>query len=100
MILLQSIISNLFRSDHYNPITKSITIYSPHEWIAAHELGHAEDFAQKWDIREYEKTLIPIYGQLLREKHASTNAISRANTQEEKRKAEKVLYPAFGSYVG
>lgn len=99
MLILEGISANFSRADHYNPITKSITLYSPNEWIAAHELWHAEDFAQKWDLREYEKRLIPIYGTLLMEKNASRNAISRTKTDQEKKSAEKVLYPAFWSYI-
>ncbi len=46
-----------------------------------------------------EKRVLPIFGTLYTEKIASTNAISRTHNAEEKKEAEKVLYPAYGSYV-
>ncbi len=100
MIIGEWISANLSRADHYNSITKSLSIYSPNKWITAHEMWHAADFAQKWDFREYEKRILPFFGQLYTEKVASTNAVARTYNAEEKKEAEKVLYPAYGSYVG
>jgi len=89
--------------DNYNPWTDTINIYSDHKAIALHEGGHAKDFAErKWKGTYGFFTAWPIVN-LYPEALASSDAISYLRTEgtaEEEKAAYKVLYPAYGTYLG
>lgn len=44
MVPASSIYTNLMRSDHYEPISDSVTLFSDNPAVLTHELGHAIDF--------------------------------------------------------
>jgi hypothetical protein len=89
--------------DNYNPWTDTINIYSDHKAIALHEGGHAKDLARReWKGTYSFFTGLPIVN-LYPEARASGDAIGylRAEgTAEEEKDAYKVLYPAYGTYLG
>ncbi len=92
----------LFGGDNYNPFTNTINIYSDHTAIVVHEGGHAKDFAQ----REYKGVyaaarMIPLFP-LYQEAIATGDTIGYDRAEEqpaEEKKAYKVLYPAYGTYI-
>lgn len=93
----------LIGGDHYNPFTNTLHIYSDVPAVAIHEGGHAKDFAR----RHYKGTyaagyLLPITP-LWYEAVATNDAVSylRAEgTVEDEQAADRVLYPAYGTYLG
>ena len=93
----------IFGGDNYNPWTDTINIYSDHKAVALHEGGHAKDFSKrKWKGTYGFFTAWPIVN-LYPEALASSDAISYLRTEgtaEEEKGAYKVLYPAYGTYLG
>lgn len=89
--------------DYYNPWTDTIHLYSSHPAIGLHELGHAHDFSQQ----PYKGTYglartFPLFT-LHQEWRATDEAINYLIETGDRRHelgAYKILYPAFGSYVG
>jgi hypothetical protein len=43
---LSGVLSSLFRADHYNPFSHSVTSFTNEPAVQAHELGHAKHFSQ------------------------------------------------------
>jgi len=93
----------LFGGDEYNPYTDTIHLYSDHSAIALHEAGHAKDFAERKYKGSYSALrmlpLVPLYQEAL----ATGDAIGYFKEKElveEEKDAYKVLYPAYGTYVG
>jgi hypothetical protein len=93
----------LIGGDHYNPYTDTIHLYSDVPAIALHEAAHAKDFA----TRKYKGTYAAIYllpvAPLVYEARATDDALAYAETHatvNEQREAYRVLYPAYGTYVG
>jgi hypothetical protein len=99
----------LFGGDHYNPYTNSISLFSDHRAVALHEGGHAKDLAAKeWKGSYAALSIIPL-APLWFEAEASTDALSYvehhrtdgvAEAADWERDAYKVLYPAYGTYIG
>jgi hypothetical protein len=93
----------LLGGDHYNPYTETINLYSDHPAIALHEGGHAKDFAEVSHPGSYAAlNLIPL-APLYFEKEATADALGYVRehgTPEEQKAAYKILYPAYGTYVG
>jgi hypothetical protein len=93
----------LLGGDNYNPWTDTINIYSDHPAISLHEGGHAKDFAEReWKGTYGFFTLWPIVN-LYPEALASGDAIGYLRTldsAEREKNAYKVLYPAYGTYLG
>ena len=92
-----------FGGDHYNVYTNSIHIYSDDSAIALHEAGHAKDF----NSRKYKGTNAAIYAipgaALYYEAKASSDALSYMQYHcrpTELKDGYKILYPAYGTYVG
>ncbi len=89
--------------DYYNPFTNTVHLFSDHPAIALHEAGHAQDFAS----RRYKGTyafarLIP-FVDLYQEYKATHEAITYLKDIEDhstELSAYKILYPAYGTYVG
>lgn len=93
----------IFGGDSYNPYTNTISLYSDLPVVALHECGHSKDTA----VDEYKGSyaalrLIPFYA--LRDEYvASSDALSYVKALDDRdreRSAYKLLYPAYGTYVG
>jgi hypothetical protein len=94
----------IFGGDNYNPLTNTVSLYSDLSPVALHELGHAKDTAEdnyKGSIAALR--LLPLYS-LRDEAVASTDAITYAsevrNDTELLKSSYKLLYPAYGTYIG
>ena len=89
--------------DYYNPFTNTVHLFSDHPAIALHEAGHAHDFAlRRWKGTYAALRMIPGVD-LYQEYKASKEAISYLKDQQDletELSAYKILYPAFGTYVG
>jgi hypothetical protein len=93
----------LFGGDHYNPYTNTVNIYSDVPAIGLHEAGHAKD----WARRKYKGTYAAVYelpcAPLWYEAVASRDALAYVRTNgspEDQEEAYRLLYPAYGTYVG
>lgn len=93
----------IFGGDHYNPYTDTVHLYSDIPAIALHEGGHAKDFARrKWKGSYaflYVMPVVPLY----HESVASSDVFAYLNfygTPDEQASAAKILYPAYGTYIG
>ncbi len=93
----------VFGGDHYNPFTDTISLYSDHPAIALHEASHAKDFAGRtWKGSYGALRILPIVP-LHQEGIATGDAIGYLRVEEEpdeERAAYKILYPAYGTYIG
>lgn len=93
----------IFGGDHFNPFTSTVHIYSDVPAIGLHEAAHAKDFSR----RDYPGTyalvyLLPIVP-LWHERIATGDVIDYVQWTEDEqllREAYRVLYPAYGTYVG
>lgn len=93
----------VFGGDHFNPYTNTIHLYSDVPAIALHEGGHSKDFARrKWKgtyAAAYTLPIVPLY----HESVASADVMAyleAIGTPEQQAAACRVLYPAYGTYVG
>jgi hypothetical protein len=90
--------------DNYNPFSNTINLYSDVSAIAVHEGAHAKDFAGRKYKGTYAAAYVfvpffPLYAEAI----SSNDAISylRADgTATEQKEGYKILYPAYGTYVG
>lgn len=90
--------------DNYNPFSNTINLYSDVSAIAVHEGAHAKDFAGRKYKGTYAAAYVfipffPLYSEAI----SSNDAISylRADgTETEQKEGYKILYPAYGTYVG
>ncbi|MBI3020411.1 MAG: hypothetical protein HYY59_00200 [Candidatus Omnitrophica bacterium] len=93
----------LVGGDRYNPFTDTVQLYSDVPPIALHEAGHAHDVNTKRFKGTYAAIrLIPLID-LYQEYQASDHAIDycmQTFDHEQEWAAYKILYPAFGTYVG
>jgi hypothetical protein len=88
--------------DAYNPYTNSIYLYSDIPVVALHEGGHAKDFAvRRWKGSRAALYILPI-APLFMEARASNDALGYALDTDPKllESGYKMLYPAYGTYVG
>jgi hypothetical protein len=93
----------VFGGDNYNPFTNTISLYSDLPAVALHEGGHAKDFAGRSRKGLYASLRLLPLAPLYQEARATQDAIGyerATNNPEGERSAYKVLYPAFGTYVG
>ena len=95
----------VFGGDHYNPYTNTINLYSDVAAIAVHEGAHAKDFAGR--SRGFRGFYAFVRGlplvPLVQEAFATGDTVGyyRAhNLTEDEKAAYKILYPAYGTYVG
>lgn len=88
--------------DAYNPFTNSIYLYSDLPVVGLHEGGHAKDFAgRRWKGSRAALGILPI-APLFLEARASNDALGYALDTDPKllESGYKLLYPAYGTYVG
>ena len=93
----------LIGGDYYDPYTDTIHIFSDVPAVVLHEGGHAKDFAESDHPGSYAALGLLPFTSLYFEKEATTDVIRylRAHgTAEEERDAYKILFPAYGTYVG
>ncbi len=93
----------IFGGDHFNPYTNTIHLYSDIPAIALHEAGHAKDFARRrWKgtyAAAYGLPIVPLYHEAV----ASRDVVAyleTLGTPSEQAEAYRILYPAYGTYVG
>jgi len=93
----------VFGGDNYNPYTNTISIYSDHNAIVIHEGAHAKDLYNRrlkgLYSALYAIPLVPLW----HESQATGDAVGYLRNQdrsEEEKAAYKVLYPAYGTYIG
>ena len=93
----------IFGGDHFNPYTHTIHLYSDVPAIALHEGAHAKDFSR----RNFPGTYAAIYAlpivPLYHESIATADAIAYAQQTQDQElllQAYRILYPAYGTYVG
>ena len=93
----------LLGGDHYNPWTATIHLYSDVPAIAIHEGGHAKDFARRrWPGLYAVAFGLPI-SELYPEAIATGDALAYAaelNDEELVAEGHRILYPAYGTYLG
>lgn len=93
----------LFGGDHYNPFTGTIHLYSDVPAIALHEGGHAKDFTRRSLPGTYALVTALPFGSLWPEAIATGDAIAYARQQRDvelERESYRILFPAYGTYVG
>lgn len=93
----------LFGGDHYNPFTATVHLYSDVPAIALHEGGHAKDLTR----RKFPGTYAVVAGlpvvDLWPEALATGDVLAYAEKQPDReleQEAYRILYPAYGTYVG
>jgi hypothetical protein len=92
-----------FGGDNYNPYSNTINLYSDLKPIALHEAGHAQDFARQRYKGTYAFLYMIPFVDLYHEAVATSTALSYVETYgplEEQKQACRLLYPAYGTYVG
>lgn len=92
----------IFGGDAYNPYTNSIYIYSDLSVVGLHEGGHAKDTAgRKWKGSRAILRILPLFP-LFDEARASNDALGYSLDKDPRllEKGYKLLYPAYGTYVG
>lgn len=104
VLILDTILAGrIFGGDRYDPFTHTVHLYSDLPSIALHELGHAEDFAQRRYRGSYGLFRIIPFVDLYQEYQASHEAfhyIREEKMRDTEIEAYKVLYPAYGTYAG
>jgi len=93
----------LFGGDHYNPFTGTIHLYSDVPAIALHEGGHAKDFTRRRLPGTYALVTALPFGSLWPEAIATGDAIAYARQQRDMElecESYRILFPAYGTYVG
>lgn len=94
----------VFGGDNYNPFTNTINVYSDAPAIVLHEGGHAKDFSMRRLPGTYAAVyaLVP-FAPLYHEAVATNDALQYLRTEgtaEDEQEAYRLLYPAYGTYVG
>jgi hypothetical protein len=93
----------VFGGDHYNPYTATIHLYSDLPSVALHEGAHAKDFARRRRPGTYALVYALPLGNLWPEAIATGDAIAYAQHHGDvalEKETYRILYPAYGSYLG
>ena len=93
----------IFGGDNYNPYSNTINLYSDLPAIALHEGGHAKDFGRRRfkGLHAFIYTLP--FGSLYHEAVATGDVLAYLQTYgtpQQIRQAYRILYPAYGTYLG
>lgn len=103
VILPGRLFAGLLGGDSYNPFTDTVSIYSDLSSIALHEAGHSHDTnKRRWKGSYATFRLVPGVD-LYQEYEASDEALRyfiETGAQNQEIEAYKILYPAYGTYVG
>ena len=97
------LINRIFGSDYYNPYTHTVHLYSDVPSVGLHELGHAKDFAERRYKGSYAIFRIVPFANLYQEWIATDKAFTHIREEQQLAReieAYKILYPAYGNYVG
>jgi len=93
----------IFGSDHFNPYSNTIHLYSNVPALAFHEAGHSKDYAQRyWKgtyAASYSLPFVPLYQEAIATNDALSYVMSTRDLQSQQ-EAYEILYPAYGTYVG
>jgi uncharacterized protein YceK len=103
VLLPGRLFAGLIGGDSYNPYTDTVAIYSDLPSIALHEAGHAHDVSKRRFKGTYATARLIPFVDLYQEFRATDEAIDylvETGEREEELAAYKVLYPAYGTYVG
>ena len=103
LVLPSRLFGGLIGGDAYNPYTNTVYLYSDHPAIALHEAGHAVDFSNQRRKGTYALARVLPFVDLAQEHEATTIAIDyfmETGDHANEFRAYKILYPAYGTYVG
>ena len=103
VLLPGRLFAGLLGGDNYNPYTDVVSIYSDHPAVALHEAGHAHDFNKRRHKGTYAFLRILPFVDLFQEYKASEAALTylvETDDRPQELAAFKILYPAYGTYVG
>lgn len=92
------IFAEFARGDYYNPLTKTVVLYSNIESVSAHEFGHHADF-ERFDtdwVYDISRILPPVM--LYQEWQASKTYATKIMSEEDGWQFNRYLIPAFGTY--
>ncbi len=92
----------IFGGDHYNPFSHTVNVYSDHEAVVLHELGHALDFRKRTFPGLYALAgmvpLVPLY-QEFRATWYAIQYFREVGMSEEEIRSYRMLYPAYFTYI-
>ncbi|MBI3292359.1 MAG: hypothetical protein HYZ73_06075 [Elusimicrobia bacterium] len=103
VILPGRLFAGFLGGDSYNPFTDTVSIYSDLPSVALHEAGHAHDMNQRCYKGTYAAIRLIPFVDLYQEFEATDEALRylvETGDHKEEIAAYKILYPAYGSYVG
>lgn len=91
----------VFGGDHYNPFTDTIHLYSDVPAIALHESGHAKDFTRRTYKGTYATGYLffPLWAETIATEDTLWYLQERGEV-DRIAEANRILYPAYGTYVG
>ncbi len=93
----------IFGGDHYNPFTATAHIYSDVPSIGLHEAAHAKDFSRRFYQGTYALVYLIPGAPLWHEREATADVFAYVDSKadpELREEAYRILYPAYGTYVG
>ncbi len=103
VLLPGRLFAGLLTGDSYNPYTDIVSIYSDLPSVALHEAGHSHDFNKRRHKGTYAAMRLIPFVDLYQEHQASDAAfhyLIETEDHPQELAAYKVLYPAYGTYVG
>ncbi len=103
LIIDTILVGRIFGGDRYNPFTHTLDIYSDIPAVALHELGHARDFSERRYRGSYAILRLIPFADLYQEYKATNHAFEYVREKKmvnQEIENYKVLYPAYGTYVG
>lgn len=103
VLLPGRLFAGLIGGDSYNPFTDTVSIYSDLPSVSLHEAGHAHDFNTKRFKGTYALVRMVPFVDLYQEFQATDEAIGyfiESGEKDEELTSYKILYPAYGTYVG
>ncbi len=93
----------LLGGDHYNPYTDTVHLYSDLAPVSVHEGGHAFDFSKQRYPGTYALLRFLPLVDLYQEFKATDEAVeyfTEKGDRQNELSSYKILYPAYGTYVG
>lgn len=87
--------------DHFNPYSQTIHLYSDIPAIALHEAAHAKDFTRRTYQGSYAAAymFVPLWHETLATEDVFAY-LEEQGSAASIREANRILYPAYGTYVG